>query len=434
MNLNMYRLRFEVYRIRKLPIPILVYKAVLKLAGFILGAAFVPMTALLHILGYRHVNVFTDRIGHLALEPDCLLKEQALGQIPRRKWIMLAPPNRVANEHLLTYWEPHFIIIRSRVVCFLIGNMSRFGLMAHDVRHYARLQGFAQESFRIYSKCGDRTPLLTLSAGDCQWRESALKQLGLPEGAWFICVHAREGGYSPIDESLHTERNSDIESYFSAIRLVVAKGGWVIRIGDPSMKRLPIMNNVIDYAHHPMKSARLDIILCASCKFMLGSTSGICLISNIFGIPAAIANMIPVADLWYGRRDISIPKRIWSQKQNKYLNFEESLKFPHGHFKYADQYLKARLTLIDNDQEDIADLTTEMMARLSSKEFTMQDDIQTSEIYGAVLNKRCASFYSCANLAVSFFRKYSSIAGIPANENNESPCKKSTSAADTQPT
>jgi putative glycosyltransferase (TIGR04372 family) len=430
----MYRLRFEAYRIRKLPIPIIVYKAVLKLAGFTLGVATVPVTALLHFQGYRHVNVFTDRIGHLALEPDCLLKEQALGQIPRRKWIMLAPPRRVANEHLLAYWEPHFIIIRSRVGCFLIANMSRFGLMAHDVRHYARVQGLAQESFRIYSKWGDRTPLLTLSADDCQRRESALSQLGLPKGAWFVCVHAREGGYSPIDESLHTQRNSDIESYFSAMRLIVAKGGWVIRIGDASMKQLPIMNNVIDYAHHPMKSARLDIILCASCKFILGSTSGICLISTIFGIPAAIANMVPVADLWYSRRDISIPKRIWSQNQHKYLSLEESLKSPHGYFKYADQYLKARLTLVDNDQEEIADLTKEMIARLGPKEFTLQDDIQTSEIYRAVLDEQCAAFYSCANLATSFFRRHSSIAGILDNKNNESTCKNSTPASDTKPT
>lgn len=412
--INLHRLEFELRRIQQIPLPVLIGKAVAKLLGLGLGLILLPITALLHLLGYRHVTVFTDRIGHLALEPDCLLKEQALGLLPLRKWILLAPPKRVANEHLLNYWEPHFIVIRSGLGCLLVANMSRFGLMQHDVGHYARVQGLAQESFRIYSTWGNRTPLLALNADDCAWGKAALEQLGLPAGAWFVCVHAREGGYSPVDESLHAHRNSDIENYFSAMQLIVAEGGWVIRIGDASMKPLPIMNNVIDYAHHPMKAPRLDVILCASCKFMLGSTSGISLVSSIFGIPAAIANMTPTADLWYGPHDISIPKRIFSQHQHRNLSLEESLQYPHGCYRYANQYVKAGLVLIDNEPEEIAELTDEMMARLSAEDFELPDDMLARTMYKAFLDERYTSLHSCAHLGASFFRKHSSLAGVPA--------------------
>ncbi len=68
MNLNMYRLRFEAYRIRKLPIPILVYKAVLKLAGLLLGAALMPVTALPHFLGVSYSKL------HFVLESAKLQK------------------------------------------------------------------------------------------------------------------------------------------------------------------------------------------------------------------------------------------------------------------------------------------------------------------------------------------------------------------------
>src|SRR5271156_1241861 len=67
--------------------------------------ALLPITLVLHWIGYRRVTVFTDRIGHLAAEIDCFLKEQALGKLPSRRWFMLAPPHRVSNQHLLDYWR-----------------------------------------------------------------------------------------------------------------------------------------------------------------------------------------------------------------------------------------------------------------------------------------------------------------------------------------
>ena len=415
-SINLQRLVFEWQRISGMPLGTIASKAVAKIIGFLLGLLLLPLTLILHVVGYRHVTVFTDRIGHLAVEPDCLLKEQALSLIRGRKWILLAPAGRVANEHLLSYWEPHFIVIRSGLKCFLIANMSRFGLMRHDVSQYARVHNVAQDSFRICSKWDGRAPLLSLKTEDCVWRESALNQLGLPEGAWFVCLHAREGGFSAIDESNHSHRNSDIENYLPAIRLITSRGGWVVRIGDRSMKPLPVMNNVIDYAHHPLKSPRLDIILCASCKFILGSTSGICLVSSLFGIPAAIANMMPAADLWYGPRDISIPKRIWSQDLRRYLSLEESLQYPNGCYRYASQYAANGLDPVENDPDDIAELAGEMMDRLCATEFALQEDMLTKALYKSLLDNRYPSFYSCAHLAASFYRKYALQAGIPTSE------------------
>lgn len=403
---NFHRLKFELERVSNMSPSVLLEKVALKLFGILLGVLLLPISTILHLLGYRHVTVFTDRIGHLALEPDCLLKEVALGLIPSRKWILLAPPRRISNDHLLTYWKPHFLIIDSNLGSFLISNMSRFGLMRHDVSHYARVEGKARESFHVYSKWGMRGPLLTLSKEDSNWGLAELQKLGLPEGKWFVCIHSREGGYSPIDEKIHAHRNGDIESLIPAIKDIVSKGGWVIRLGDRSMRPLPPIINVIDYAHHPLKSPRLDIFLCASCKFFLGSTSGICLVSNLFGIPAAIANMVPVADLWYGPRDISIPKRLWSETFNRYLTLQESIEYPYGCFAYPSQYTDANLKLIDNTPEDITELAIEMMDRLSANQFSLPEDTLTRAFYKTHWDQRFASFESCAHLGVYFFGKY----------------------------
>ena len=103
-----------------MPLTTLAGKAAAKLLGLGLGLLLLPGTALLHLAGYRYVTVFTDRIGHLALEPDCLLKKQSLGQLKKRKWIMLAPAERVANTHLLAYWQPFFHIVQNPALVFLI--------------------------------------------------------------------------------------------------------------------------------------------------------------------------------------------------------------------------------------------------------------------------------------------------------------------------
>jgi putative glycosyltransferase (TIGR04372 family) len=408
--INFRFLAYEIARISAMPTSQIIKKIVIKLAGLSVGILLIPLTLIFHILGYRYVNFFCDRIGHLAIEPDCLLKEQKLFLIPARKWILLAPPNRIANEHLLTYWEPEFIIIRSSAYCFLIKSMTYFGLMIHDVSSYARIQNKAQKSYQVFSKWGNRTSLLKLNNSDLTWRKSAFKKLGLPDDAWFVCVHAREGGYSPIDESIQSYRNSSIENYLPAMRYITSRGGWVVRIGDKSMKPIPEMENVIDYSHHPNKSDRLDIILSASCKFMLGSTSGISLVSNIFGVPVAVANLAPPADLWYGAKDISIPKRIWSHHLHKHLSLEESLKYPHGCYRYTNDFIKLGLELTENEPDDILELIKEMMFRLSNAEFELQEDTLSKNLYNTKLDKRYPSFYSCSHLGASFYNKYFTLA------------------------
>lgn len=355
------RLTFEARRIKSQGIWTISLKLISKSSSITLWFVLLPITALLHIAGYRRVTVFTDRIGHLALEPDCLLKEQAMGHIPKRKWIILAPPNRVANEHLLSYWEPYFIIVRQPSLCYIINSMSKWLLMRHDISHYVLAVGRTQTAYRIYAEWGDRPSILKLSEEDEQWANEKLKEMGLPGNAWFVCVHVREGGFSPIDEELHSHRNGNIENTIPAMQEITSQGGWVIRIGDQTMTPLTPMPQVIDYAHHPIKSARMDVILCAKAKFILGNTSGISIVGTIFGIPCALANIVPVTAIGFGIYDINIPKIIWSNKLLRYLTFDEILNSNTAYFNYAYLYTNNNITPNENTPEDITLLTKDMM-------------------------------------------------------------------------
>lgn len=412
-KLNLHRLNFEWQRIRRIPLPTLVGKAIAKLFGLGLGLTLLPLTVLLHLLGYRHVTIFTDRIGHLALEPDCLIKEQTLGRIPCRKWIMLAPPGRVANEHLLNYWKAHFHIVRNRFACFLIASMSRWGLMRYDVSHYARAIGKVQAAYRIYTEWGNRLPLLQLTKEDETWGNEMLEQLGIPKGAWFVCVHAREGGYSPIDEELHSHRNSHIENTIPAIQEIVRRGGCVIRIGDPTMRPMPALPKVIDYAHHPLKSDRLDIVLCAQASFLLGNTSGIASVSTAFGIPCALTNMIPVSTLWFTERDISMPKLVWSKHLSRCLRLDELLGSAKANDQYAALYESHGLQVMENCSDDIRSLVCEMLDRLDGHFAVTPEDEARLRSIESLLNGTHYAYGSPAGFSVSFLRNHPEL--LPLN-------------------
>lgn len=400
------RLAFEWRRIRHMSLATFAWRAILKLLGLSLGLLLLPVAALLHLAGYRHVRIFTDRIGHLALEPDCLLKEQALGLAPRRKWIMLAPPGRVSNEHLLSYWQPHFLVVRNRRACFLVASLSRWGLMHHDMTPYILAVGRPQAAYRIHREWGTRPSLLTLTKDDMDWGREMLAHMGIPDDAWFACVHAREAGFSPIDEELQQHRNGSIENTIPAMQEIVRRGGRVIRIGDPTMTPLPSLPGVIDYAHSPYKSARMDIVLCARARFILGNTSGIGLVGTVFGVPCAAANAIPVSTLWFGARDISIPKLLWSRELARYLRIDEILASLAANFHYASLYADAKIDPVENYAQDILMLTVEMLDRLDGRYQPADDEAEIAERVSRLFTLRHISYGSAASMAASFLHSH----------------------------
>lgn len=378
----------------------------MRLLSMALWVVLFPFSIALHLAGFRKVPVFSQRIGHLALEPDCLLKEQVLGLIPPRRWFMLAPVGKVANRHLLDYWEPHFLIIRNRALCFLLDSMSRWLIMRHDIRHYILSLGNAQAAYRIYSQWGAKRPLLRLSSDDLEWSANALEKLGLPAEAWFVCVHNREPGFSPIDEELHSYRNGHIEALIPAIEEIVHRGGWVVRVGDSSMSTLPKMEHVIDYAHHSMKSERLDVILCAKARFFLGNTSGIAIVSTIFGVSCALVNIVPVSTLGLAPQDITIPKSLWSEPLGRCLRFDEIMAPPIAGYQYASLYKEAGIRLDENTQADIVELVREMFDQLDGHSERSQEDEELQRQYMALFRPTHYSYGASSRLGTAFLRRY----------------------------
>lgn len=402
----MAQLHFDCVRLSKSGFLQVLKKIFKKTIILLLGLLLFPIAVILHALGYRRINVFTERIGHLALEPEMVLKEESLGLIKKRHWILLAPNKLVANETLLHYWKERLCVVSSPIGCFLIHCLSALGLMLHDVRQYMHNPSGLQRAYGINALWRGKQPILKLSQDDQTWSDEQLRLLGIPNGSWFVCVHAREAGFSPIDEPLHAHRNSSIEALIPAIQEITRRGGFVIRLGDSSMGILSPMPQVIDYAHHELKSDRLDVALCARAKFILGNTSGIFLLGSVFGTPCALANMIPMSTLGFTAHDLSIPKLHALKGRTGYLSFSEVMNSDISNFRYAKLFSENEIILEENSEEDILELAKEMMDLLEGKFFGGSNGEILQKKYMALFKPGHYAYGAVSRVANSFLSKH----------------------------
>jgi len=312
---------------------------------------------------------------------DAYIKAGILGLRPPKRPILLVDWEcTVNNPCYLSYWERYVTVISDPLTIAYLHPLERY--LTNTISDYISFYddvllnnvsiGVANRRWEAEG----RPPILTLSTEDYERGWNCLKSLGMPEGAWFVCLHVREPGWRDDGSASQAFRNCDIKTYFSAIKTIVDAGGWVVRIGDPiSMTPLPSMENVIDLAHSDAKSDWMDVFCCAQCRFQIGSSSGMWPISLAFGVPLIMTNMLPTILAYnFFSQDLFIPRLCWSINENRYLSFRELLTPPFTTVFRQYSYDSMGLRIEENSAEDINEVVKEMLARLDSKSFEYTEE------------------------------------------------------------
>lgn len=355
---------------------------------------------------FPSVNV--RRIGHLCVELDCLLKETILEILPRYNLIVLSPRGKSSNPYLLSYWKKYVSIISSPLLCMILRPLVESRWTQVNVWKYCTSINTSADMYGINNRYLGRPPLLSLKESDCKRGWSCLHEIGVPQGAWFICVHAREEGYAPGESQGY--RNTRIADYVLAMQAIVERGGWVVRMGDPTMERLPKMERVIDYAHLNIRSDWMDVFLGASCKFFLGGSSGVIEIASIFGVPKATVNCAPMATaLPVGQNDVGIPKLLWSIDTERHLSFREVLSTPVGGFRFDHLYKEANVCVIDNSPEDILAVVEEMLDRIDGRFQYTEEDEHLQAKFKALLTPDHYCYGAMSRIGRGFLEKHMSL-------------------------
>lgn len=349
-------------------------------------------------------------IGHLAINIDIYIKMGILGWRPQYHTILLAPLEQVINPCLLNYWGRYLHIITDpSAIDRLLPLAKTMRCLEYTLFHIKLASGemvdlgYAFSTVQKQWQTQSKPPLLTLSPSDCERGWNCLQDLGVPKNAWFVCLHVREDGFRR--EGLITHRSADIDTYSAAIKSIVARGGWVIRMGDPTMKPLPPMKQAIDYARTDAKSDWMDVFLCTSCRFFLGSASGLACLPLVFGVPSAITNTWPLSGRPASNQDLFIPKLAWSEVENRYLTFEEALA-PRFFFNLNSKLLYSwGIKVVDNTPEEINELVLEMLDRLEGKcQYTAEEEVLQQQFNSLPTPYGPSAFNS--RMGRSFLQKY----------------------------
>lgn len=376
--------------------------------GHVLRAMFLwPFLGVAAALGFRIAQISNPgRIGHMCAEVDAFLKERELGLIPHERPVLLAQRSRSGNPALLDLFKNHMTVWDKRWQKLLFGWMLKFDAVRYPLGRPVVGFGEAARYYQINQLWGDRPPAITLPE-DLQARGRArLLEMGVPEGAWFVCVHAREGGYSPQDESTHAHRNSDIATYDLAIKAITDRGGWIVRVGDPTMTPLPPMEQAVDYALSPLKADWMDLWLCANNRFLLGTSSGLIMAATIFQKPCLLVNMAPHGSSYGpGPNDLSIPKML-RDDDGRMLSFAEIFEQNLSVQRYAEVFTQRGVTFQNNSAEEILAVTEEMLMRMDGSFEVTDEDEDLQRRYRELLTPLDYSFGASSRIGRDFLRAH----------------------------
>lgn len=341
------------------------------------------------------------RVGEFTKQMDLLIKASKLGLRKERPQILLKKGYfSLYNNALLKYWEKYITLFDDEKLIEVTAKAARESIATVYAPTKSGLtieSDFAWMDVQKEWEAQGRQPLLKISDEDKERGATAMAAFGMPRDDWFVCLHCRENS---LHDRYPNNRSADINTYLPAVREVIRNGGWVVRIGDPSMSKLEEMKNVIDYAHHPQRCDWLDLYIIAECRFMISTPSGPCAIAAAFGTPQIHTNVYPFIARPWGGRDLFLPMLQQNIETGNLLSFKEQLRA----FSICEQEQRLAILgrrVVRNSAEELREGISEMINAVirdkqnenaRTKELREKFDLVHLERFPTVTGKICAAF------------------------------------------
>jgi putative glycosyltransferase (TIGR04372 family) len=406
----------------------------IKKAYAFLAYLLAPLALLLRTIGVRVLDINFRGIGHVALEPDVYVREQKL--LKKKRFTILFAPYcsliqkkpfslSVSNPFLLDCWREHFLVIKNPILYLLLYPLFNSPLLRHNPDYYMlqKLAANYKEGFhcisiynafeKAYGRGKEFTPLIQLKEKDVKKGKNLLRELGVPEGSWYVCFNCREPGYyDAYNLRERSCRNAQIAHLELGLKAVIERGGWCIRTGSPGTAPLPPSlkrhERILDYPHTRWVSDFMDVFLLASCRFFLGNNSGITTVAATFGVPCVQTNVVPFGLLSVFPQDIAIFKGQHSKITGRPIPFAQSLKSLLSVSIVDREYEEFQVELIENTPEEIRDVVVEMLDRLEGRLIYTAEEEDLQKRFQAMLNSFHLSRGAVSRVGKEFLKKYSS--------------------------
>lgn len=317
----------------------------------------------------------SQRIGHYAFDPELYLCKRDSEPDKHRALDVFYNWDPICNEQLKKMWD------RTLRVWQFAGAVDRVNRRIPGAdTHVLRVDPWTIGPQNMRTLVGLTKPHLTFTPEEEEFGRMALENMGIGETSEFICFHARDSIYLKsalgMEPESYNYRDANIDNYVPAMKELSKRKHFALRMGAVVEKEIGTEDDfIVDYASK-YRTAFLDMFLCSSCRFFLGSHTGLFETATMFRRPAALVNVIPFgeANTW-NSKDMFIPKKLWWVEKQRYMTFREIFDQGVSNFNFTDQYRQAGIEPVENTSEEITSLVLEMDDRLNgSWETTQQDE------------------------------------------------------------
>ena len=253
--------------------------------GYVLRFVLAAPLALIIWIGIEIINIFRPvylislsykgRISHY-LRPMELHLRQA-NQSERKYLMIFVMPTATPNQAVRTIYRRYSLIIDS-----LFPQLFRraFGMVSVLLKD--RFSPVLLRPQILWSL----DPATTLNKAEVEFGKKLMKQLGIPDGAEYVCLGVKDAAYyasivpdagygQDLRHQAIDSRNVNIENYILAATHLADLGIYVVRVGSVVSAPLPKDRHpmIIDYANEA-RSELGDVVLGANCKFFICGATG----------------------------------------------------------------------------------------------------------------------------------------------------------------
>jgi len=324
--------------------------------------------------------------------------------------LLLKDKEKINNNFLYSFFKPHLKIIQNTSLFYKFNY--EYNILKTPIEIALPYKNFyypfcIAENFMLQSMQKLNKPKFSsfkLSDEDYKKGKEILKKMNIPDDAWYVTLHVREG-------KGHKNRNSNPLTYIKTINEITSRGGFVIRVGDNSMTPLPKVKGLIDYPFTEFKSEFMDVFLAATNRFCLGTSSGYWTISTFFGKPILLVNFLPTLEYFgLSKNILFLPKHLVDKNTKKAIPLENLYSLPTGFIIDDKQYVKKNIKIIDNSEDEILQAAKEMLDILDNKQLNDNFKINNTKFKNLVNSQNTNRFEfpvkAIANVSSSYLNKY----------------------------
>ena len=341
-------------------------KVIKKIKYFLLSILLSPFIILIFLLRpiklIRFGQLGVQRIGSISIAEQYLLNniyKKGSGK-PFDIWVV---DKNVCNKQLLIILKRKFLIFDNLLIFFNILKLVSKHIKIFSI-HLVKIEN-SNDTNNLF----DKYPVqLKLTEEEIIKGQSKLKDFGIPKNAKIVCITCRDSIYlkkkfPKKNFDYHSYRDANINHYIPAIKFLISKGFYVIRLGRISAQRVNFKNKkFVDYPFHKLKSDFMDFYLTYKSNFWISGNVGIDEVAVVFRRPILLLNMAPLMGL---APKITKKKVLFflksHVKKNKKMSFEEIFNSNIVNSYRAEDFKKNKISLNQLKPKEIKNAVIEMI-------------------------------------------------------------------------